>query len=337
MYPIGASLVALPVVFALDAAGVVLADGKIERVTASIVVALTAVLLYLLARRSLGVTGSLVVALIFAFCTAAWSTATRALWQHGPSMLMLTLGLWILVLARDRPRLVQLAATSAGVLLRHPTDERHRHRRHECRGLARAPAVFPPLPAVGGSSWPSRSSRSTGPCTTRRCRRTTWRRRSATAAASRRRASARSRALAAGCSCSRPSCCSPSTACGSRRGARDPGSCARGHRAPALDRAVVVSDLVGRPLVRLPSLLRHGAVSHLLPGPGRRAHREPVRRAARRSGSTGFACLVAISFVVNFRGATARAVYRWNADPVDVDVQPDRVWDWRDPPVPAPA
>ena len=54
---------------------VALADGKIERVTSSIVVGLTAVLLYLLARRSLRVPGSLLVALIFAFCTAAWSTA----------------------------------------------------------------------------------------------------------------------------------------------------------------------------------------------------------------------------------------------------------------------
>ncbi len=109
MYPIGASLLAIPVVLGLDVAGVALADGKIERATASAIVGLTAVLLYLVARHSLGVPGALLVALIFAFCTAAWSTATRALWQHGPSMLMLTLALWILVLARERPWVVQLA------------------------------------------------------------------------------------------------------------------------------------------------------------------------------------------------------------------------------------
>ena len=71
LYPIGASLLALPVVLSLDVAGVALADGKIERATASIIVGLTAVLLYLVARRALGVPGSLLVALIFAFCTAA--------------------------------------------------------------------------------------------------------------------------------------------------------------------------------------------------------------------------------------------------------------------------
>jgi hypothetical protein len=36
--------------------------------------------------------------LIFAFATSAWSTASRALWQHGPSILFLSLGL----LALDR-------------------------------------------------------------------------------------------------------------------------------------------------------------------------------------------------------------------------------------------
>ena len=56
-----------------------------------------------------------------------------------------------------------------------------------------------------------------------------------------------------------------------------------------------------------------------------------VARIASLSGArrtvwvTGFACLVAVSFLVNFRGATARAVYRWNAEPVDVDVQPARL------------
>lgn len=53
-------------------------------------------------------------------------------------------------------------------------------------------------------------------------------------------------------------------------------------------------------------------------------------RARRAAWVTGFAGLVAISFLVNFRGAMAPAVYRWNAEPVDVDIQPRRVWDWRD-------
>ncbi len=55
-------------------------------------------------------------------------------------------------------------------------------------------------------------------------------------------------------------------------------------------------------------------------------------RARRAVWGTAFCCLVAVSFFINLRGATARAVYRWNADPVDVDVRPARVWDWRDPP-----
>jgi hypothetical protein len=34
----------------------------------------------------------------------------RALWQHGPSMLMLTLALWLIVVAHERPWVVQFAS-----------------------------------------------------------------------------------------------------------------------------------------------------------------------------------------------------------------------------------
>ncbi|MGH9660537.1 MAG: hypothetical protein ACRD96_18450, partial [Bryobacteraceae bacterium] len=45
---------------------------------------------------------------IFAFCTLAWSTASRALWQHGPAMLLIAASLLLLILASRRPSWIPL-------------------------------------------------------------------------------------------------------------------------------------------------------------------------------------------------------------------------------------
>jgi len=71
--------------------------GRFEKLVASFLVGLTAALLYPIARRSLSMPLALLTCGILAFCTSAWSTASRALWQHGPSMLMLTTALYLLL------------------------------------------------------------------------------------------------------------------------------------------------------------------------------------------------------------------------------------------------
>ena len=48
---------------------------------------------------------AVLLALLFAYGTAAWSTGSRALWQHGPEMLMLAIAVYLLVKARHRPSL----------------------------------------------------------------------------------------------------------------------------------------------------------------------------------------------------------------------------------------
>lgn len=118
-YPLGASLLAVPVVFVIDRLSAVVSPLRFsdylkqarpietELFIASLLVALTAVILYQLARRFLDRRGAVLFVLIFAFCTSAWSTASRALWQHGPSMLMLAVALYVVVLALDRPQLIQ--------------------------------------------------------------------------------------------------------------------------------------------------------------------------------------------------------------------------------------
>jgi hypothetical protein len=120
--PIGASIVAVPALLVADnvLGHLFHADldhfvrnggsGQLERLLASSIVALTAMFLCLIALRFLDRKYSLLLVLVFAFCTSAWSTASRALWQHGPSMLMLSAALYLILVARDRPSSVQFAS-----------------------------------------------------------------------------------------------------------------------------------------------------------------------------------------------------------------------------------
>ena len=115
-YPEGPSIVAAPMVAAIKSLakhGLHLyldpylrnsPPSGIEKVVASILVAVTAVVIFHLARRRLGPALSLLTAFVFAFCTSAWSVASRALWQHAPSMLFLSLALHALLRLREAPR-----------------------------------------------------------------------------------------------------------------------------------------------------------------------------------------------------------------------------------------
>lgn len=77
---------------------------EVENTVASVLVALTAGLLYLIALWELrSWAAAAVVALAFAFATSAFSTASRALWSHGPVMLVYAAQLAILVRARRGP------------------------------------------------------------------------------------------------------------------------------------------------------------------------------------------------------------------------------------------
>jgi hypothetical protein len=90
-------------------ADVVAARWAVELLVASFLAALAASAAFLLARRFLSVPRALGLAVVFALCTPAWSTASRGLWQHGPSMLFLTVTLWLLAAADEQPELAALA------------------------------------------------------------------------------------------------------------------------------------------------------------------------------------------------------------------------------------
>lgn len=122
-FPVGPSLLALPFVFAADrtlsffpSRGLedfirIKIPSFLEMVIASFYSALAAVFIYLLAELFLENKFYLcLLTFIFAFGTSAWSTASRALWQHGPSMLMLAISLYLILLAEKKPKLIKFVS-----------------------------------------------------------------------------------------------------------------------------------------------------------------------------------------------------------------------------------
>ena len=97
-YPLGAALIATP----FYAVPVWL--GWLEtwrdfawmgKLTASLLVALSAGFLFLAAHEIAGERVAYGIALSYALATDAWAVASQALWQHGPGMLCLSVALWL--------------------------------------------------------------------------------------------------------------------------------------------------------------------------------------------------------------------------------------------------
>jgi hypothetical protein len=123
LFPWGAALFAVPTVVAYDAGDALGwwpgTEARVEKAgsdwpaqvfVASAVVAATTLVIHQIALLELAALSArrrqrlaLLCALAFAFGTAAWSTASRSMWQHGPSMLFLSLAALIAVRSRTRP------------------------------------------------------------------------------------------------------------------------------------------------------------------------------------------------------------------------------------------
>jgi hypothetical protein len=135
-YPPGESVLAVPFVAGANLVGFQLPekdccpvadsrnvdDQTLQVVIASTVVAATAVLVFLIAelglaglderRKRAWATGT---ALVFAFGTSAWSTASRSLWQHGPVMLCLAVAAYLALRSRKEPRFAAWMGIPLGI------------------------------------------------------------------------------------------------------------------------------------------------------------------------------------------------------------------------------
>ncbi|MFN8533114.1 MAG: hypothetical protein U0556_06175 [Dehalococcoidia bacterium] len=87
----------------------------IEALIASAWVALAAVFVYLAARERTTTTLAMTTTTAFAFGTSAWSSASRGLWGHAPSLLFISLAIWLLLIAPRRPALAGWAGLPLGM------------------------------------------------------------------------------------------------------------------------------------------------------------------------------------------------------------------------------
>ncbi len=130
-FPLGTPLLATPILFVLEQVLPDLNDQtihayllnhphdsplnlKLHLYTASVIITLTAAAFFQLTRYYLAVIPAGLLTLIFVFGTSAYSLASRALWQHGPSMLMLTLTLWLIVRGERIQKGIWLAGFTLG-------------------------------------------------------------------------------------------------------------------------------------------------------------------------------------------------------------------------------
>jgi len=125
-YPVGAAILALRFYTPLALGGVTpesafLAD--LEKLSAAVLVALSAVVLHFTLCRLTSRRMSLLITAIYALGTSSLSVSSQALWQHGPSQLALTAALYCLVRGRSEPRWMAFAGFPlAFAVITRPTD-----------------------------------------------------------------------------------------------------------------------------------------------------------------------------------------------------------------------
>ena len=106
-FGVGAPLAGLPVYAVLD----LFVDIEHDRfwwwhgaaLTASLLVALAALFVFLAARGFVQPVPAVLIALAFGLGSCAWPVSSQALWQHPASTFFLSLGAWLLLRSEERP------------------------------------------------------------------------------------------------------------------------------------------------------------------------------------------------------------------------------------------
>ncbi len=108
IFPLGASIIAIPIVFFTNDEVIEKSYGDIERLIASLVIAMSSIFIFFIVLSiSESKKQSILMTFVFAFCTSTWSTASRGLWQHGPTILMLTIVLYLIIQSEKKMGLIQ--------------------------------------------------------------------------------------------------------------------------------------------------------------------------------------------------------------------------------------
>jgi Dolichyl-phosphate-mannose-protein mannosyltransferase len=125
-YPPWAGVLALPVYLLPVVGGLSLQSPLIydlEKLSASLITALSVVLLLFALRRLTSERIAWFIAIVYAFGTSSFSTSSQALWQHGPGQLFLTLTIYWLVRGLEEPRFSAYAGLAlAGAVIFRPTN-----------------------------------------------------------------------------------------------------------------------------------------------------------------------------------------------------------------------
>jgi hypothetical protein len=119
IYPAGVPVLAAPIIWLLSTmTGVDPASSDNSRlaaelITASVIAATAALAIYAVSYALTSSTGLATLAcIVFAFGTPAWSTASRGLWQHGPSLLLVSLAILFIIRSDRSPRWLWLCGFS---------------------------------------------------------------------------------------------------------------------------------------------------------------------------------------------------------------------------------
>ncbi|HLA80664.1 MAG TPA: glycosyltransferase family 39 protein [Thermoleophilia bacterium] len=125
-YPPGTAILALPF-YILPIFASVPPDSKlvtdVEKLAAAVLTALSVALMYATIRRLSDQKEALILSLIHAFGTSSLSISSQALWQHGPSQLLLAASLYCLVRGNEQPQWAAVSGLPLGMaVLCRPTD-----------------------------------------------------------------------------------------------------------------------------------------------------------------------------------------------------------------------